>query len=248
MICNLQIAKETAITAGGLLKEQYFQQKIQINIERGRDIKLQSDLDAEKIIINSLINQTDFSILSEEAGLIQGNSNEYTWIVDPLDGSLNFSRGIKMNCISIGLWKNRKPVLGVIYDFISDEMFEGICGKAAYLNGHSICVSQIAEVNKSIICTGFPVYRSFEDSSLFDFLKTIQSFKKVRLLGSAAISLALVAKGSVEAYAEEGIALWDVAAGIALVEAAGGKCDFSFCEESKNHLNIVATNGKIKYC
>ena len=239
---NIKIAKNIALIVGRILKKQHDSNNIKINIEEGRDIKLQSDLDSEKLLIDILKKETEFSILSEECGLIEGTNKNYLWVIDPLDGILNFSRGININCISIGLWKDEKPVLGVIYDFINDNMFEGICGKGAFLNGKAINVSKINERSKSIICTGFPVYRSFEDQSLIDFLSKIQSYKKVRLLGSAAYSLTLVAKGSVEAYSEEGIGFWDVAAGIAIVTAAGGNCNFSFCIENKNLMNVFITN------
>lgn len=237
----LRLAKEVSIKVGEKLKEQ-FSGQVKINSESGRDIKLQSDLDSEKIIIDYLIHNSKFSILSEESGLIEGVEKDYLWVVDPLDGSLNFSRGIDINCISIGLWSNDIPILGLIYDFINNRIYEGICGKGAYLNGKSIYVSKITDKSKSIICTGFPVYRSFDDNSLSLFLEKIKSYKKVRLLGSAAYSLALVAKGSVEAYSEENIGFWDVAAGIALVKAAGGNCSYSFCENNKNLMNIFATN------
>jgi len=239
---NIQIAKNIAFTVGNLLKKQHDFNRIKINLEDGRDIKLQSDLDSEKLIIEFLNKETEFSILSEECGLIEGKNKNFLWVIDPLDGSLNFSRGIDINCISIGLWKDDKPVLGVIYDFINKNLFEGICGKGAFLNGKAIYVSKINERSKSIICTGFPVYRSFEDKSLIDFLSKIQSYKKVRLFGSAAFSLSLLAKGSVEAYSEEGIGFWDVAAGIAIVDAAGGNCNFSFCQENKNLMNVFVTN------
>ncbi|MCK9617671.1 MAG: hypothetical protein M0R21_07515 [Lentimicrobiaceae bacterium] len=236
------IAKDIALHVGKTLKRQYNDNSIKINTEEGRDIKLQSDIDSEKLIIDILMDKTEFSILSEECGFIEGTKKDYLWVIDPLDGSLNFSRGIEINCISIGLWKDVSPVLGVIYNFINENMYEGICGKGAFLDGKSIYVSGIKEKSKSIICTGFPVYRSFEDDSLISFLSKIQSYKKVRLLGSAAYSLALLAKGSVEAYSEESIGIWDVAAGIAIVKAAGGICDYTFCEENKNLLNVFVSN------
>ena len=165
--------------------------------------------------------------------------------MDPLDGSLNYSREIPLNCISIALWKGDQPVLGVIYDYNHDSLLKGIVGEGAYLNDESIKVSDIDDKSKSIITTGFPVYTSFEDASLLDFIKTIQSYKKVRLLGSAALSLSLVAKGSVEAYTESNIAFWDVAAGIALVKAAGGFTDYSFTNREKYLMNVFVSNGKI---
>ena len=173
-----------------------------------------------------------------------GDNSYSRWIVDPLDGSLNFSRNIPINCISIGLWNNNKPIFGVIYNFLNDDIYIGEVGVGSTLNGNNITVSSIDQLAKSILCTGFPVYSSFDTNTLTDFVINIQKYKKIRLLGSAALSLCFVARGSVEGYQENDIAIWDVAAGIALVLAAGGKVDFSFGNK-ENLLNVFASNGLI---
>jgi len=241
----LKIAIKAAKKAGERLKKN-FNESIIINSSKGKDIKLQSDLDSEKIIFNILENETNISILSEEYGYLgKTNGKQLRWIVDPLDGSLNFSRSIFINCISIGLWDNDKPVLGVIYDFIHGDLYTGFVGDSAKLNGNIISTSSITNKSNSILCTGFPVYSDFNTSALSGFISGIQDFKKVRLLGSAAISLSLVARGAVEAYKEENIAIWDVAAGIPIILAAGGKCEFTE-GKSKNLLNVYAYNGKLK--
>jgi myo-inositol-1(or 4)-monophosphatase len=235
----LYTAIQAALVSGNNLSE-YKQNKI--NSSTGKDIKLQADIESEKLIFN-ILRQTNINILSEESGFIELNKNsDMCWIVDPLDGSLNYSRSIPLNCISIALWKNKEPVFGVVYDYNHNNLFKGVVGQGAYLNDNKIGVSNIVEKSKSIITTGFPVYSSFDDNALLDFIKTIQEYKKVRLLGSAALSLSLVANGSVEAYSERNIALWDVAAGIALVLAAGGKVDYEFSNKEKNLLNVFATN------
>lgn len=214
-----------------------------INKAEGKDIKLQSDLNSEQIIFEKL-KLTGINILSEEAGYIEVNKEEteLLWIVDPLDGSLNYSRDIPIYCISIGLWKNEQPLAGIIYNINTNEVYKGIIGLGATVNTLPISVSQIIEKSNSIICTGFPVYTSFDSDHLIAFVNKLQAFKKVRLLGSAAISLTLVAKGSIEAYCENNIALWDVAAGISLVLAAGGKCNFHFTDKSKHLLFVNCTN------
>lgn len=238
----LEIAIKAAIESGKILLEH---KQTEINSAVGKDIKLQADLESEKIVFD-ILQQTRINILSEEAGYIENdNKSDLCWVVDPLDGSLNYSREIPLNCISIALWKGDQPVLGVIYDYNHDSLLKGIVGEGAYLNDESIEVSDIDDKSKSIITTGFPVYTSFEDASLLDFIKTIQSYKKVRLLGSAALSLSLVAKGSVEAYTESNIAFWDVAAGIALVKAAGGVTDYSFTNRERYLMNVFSTNGLI---
>ena len=239
---NLKIAINAAQKAGKLLKEN-FNTVVKINSSKGKDIKLQSDLDSEKLILDILTNESSISILSEECGYFEKSKEDnYKWIVDPLDGSLNYSRSIFINCISIGLWKRDIPVLGVIYDFIHDDLFTGVVGESAMLNGEPINTSEIVEKSNSILCTGFPVYSDFSKEALNNFVSKIQNFKKVRLLGSAAISLSLVARGAVEAYKEDNIAIWDVAAGIPIVLAAGGKCNFTK-KKGENLLNVYATNG-----
>jgi fructose-1,6-bisphosphatase/inositol monophosphatase family enzyme len=241
----LKVAVKAVKVAGERLKKN-FDEKIVINSSIGKDIKLQSDIDSERIIFDILEKETDISILSEEFGYLQKSAhNQLRWIVDPLDGSLNFSRSIFINSISIGLWNNQQPLLGVIYDFIHDDLFTGIIGGNALLNENPITTSLINNRNSGILCTGFPVYSDFSTKALETFVKEIQSFKKVRLLGSAAISLTMVAKGAVEAYKEDNIAIWDVAAGIPIVIAAGGKCEIKE-GKSENLLNVFAYNGKIK--
>jgi myo-inositol-1(or 4)-monophosphatase len=243
----LNIAIEAARKAGKTLSKELLDNSVTINSDKGKDIKLQSDINSEKIIISYLHEKTGFSILGEESGLKNKNDNsEYLWIIDPLDGSLNFSRGIDIYCISIGLWKNNKPILGVIYDFLHDNIFYGIVGSGAFKNDNPIRVSDIPSKDKSIMLTGFPVYRSFSPESLTEFVKSLTLYKKIRLLGSAATSLAYVASGSAEVYCEERIALWDVAAGIALVLAAGGQCEYTFHKDNPNLLNVFAYNGKVK--
>lgn len=186
----------------------------------GRDLKHEADIVSEKIILRILKDcSPKYPILTEESGE-HGKIKEDrpVWIVDPLDGTLNYSLGIDFSCVSIALWK-KKPVLGVIYDFNRDELFSGIIGQGAWCNEIPIKSSKVDMPKKSVLATGFPVNRDFSSDSLQTFLKHVQRFKKIRLFGSAALSLAYVACGRVDAYFEENIMLWDVAAGIALVEA-----------------------------
>ena len=241
---SLDLAVTVARKAASLLNE-YKTKEITVNSSYGKDIKLEADVESEKMIADELW-KTGFNILSEESGMMQSTEGqEYCWIIDPLDGSLNYQRGIDLYCISIGLWKNNLPVAGVIYDFFHDRMYTGIVGVGAYCNGEPIYVSEIAEKSGGIIVTGFPVYSAFDDESLKPFIKKVQEYKKVRLLGSAATSLVHVAKGSAEVYTENNIAIWDVAAGLAIVKAAGG--DFSF-EAGKGplYLNVHASNQHLK--
>jgi myo-inositol-1(or 4)-monophosphatase len=161
--------------------------------------------------------------------------------VDPLDGSLNFSRDIPLFCISIALWKEMRPLLGVVYDCNHDEMFTGLVSEGAWLNGTPIQVTNTVKKSEAVLCTGFPVSTDFSENALLTFVRSIQAYKKVRLLGSAALSLAYVASGRADIYNENDIAIWDVAAGISIVEAAGGVVNFRQ-SEVENRLIVKAGN------
>lgn len=214
--------------------------------EYDHDVKIYADTKIEEIITKKLSANSCFSILTEEEGLISRNnkSETHSWIVDPLDGSVNFSRCIPISCISIALWKGSVPEFGVIYDLNRDELFSGIVGYGAWLNGNPIRVSNITDTKRAILFTGFPVSSDFSKDALFKFITSIRNFKKVRLIGSAALSLSYVACGRGDAYIENNIKLWDIAAGIAIVKAAGGKVIFNPTQKNII-LNARATNGKI---
>lgn len=188
----------------------------------GHDIKLAADREAEAIIVGQL-GESGFPILAEERGEI-GNvaTSAPVWVVDPLDGTMNFSRGIPLCCVSIALMEGEQPVLGVVYDFNRDETFAGLAAGGAWLNGAPICVSQVAAPDRAVLATGFPSFRDYSPEALKQTIESFRSFKKVRMLGSAALMLAYLASGRVDAYQEEDIMLWDVAAGLALVKGAGG--------------------------
>lgn len=221
---ELQLAMETARTAGDFLRSSQARD-LGILSSKGRDIKLEADHEAQTIILRGLASHSDYPILAEE--MEEGDRNRPMdsplWIVDPLDGSLNFSRGIPFSAVSIALWKGDQALLGVVYDFNHNEMFRGLVGKGAWgKEENPLIVSTISEPSQATLATGFPVARSFSPQSIAASIERSRQFKKLRLFGSAALSLAYVASGRVDAYMEEDVMLWDVAAGIALVEAAGG--------------------------
>ncbi len=218
----------------------------QIDLDLNHDIKIKADKILETFILKRLTQETKYPILAEESGLSQGDvlgEGNY-WIVDPLDGSLNFSRAIPLCCISIALWKNNQPVLGVIYDFNRQELFSALVGTGAWLNGKPIKVSATAEKTKAILTTGFPAGTDYSNQALKQFVDDVKEFKKVRLLGTAALSLAYVACGRADYYWEEGIKLWDVAAGLCLVKAAGGVYKISKIRDNYA-LDVKAANSKL---
>ncbi|EPS1179143.1 inositol monophosphatase family protein [Campylobacter coli] len=234
---ELEIAKLACYKAGDFLlnlKEK------KINFNKGKDIKLQADLESEKIICEILTNAFPYPILSEESYKISNEEKKgIYWVVDPLDGSLNFSQDIPLCCISIALYENNKPILGVIYDFYRDEIFSGIVGVGAWLNDKKIIPSDnIKDKSQAILATGFSSYMNYDKDGLMEFISNIQEFKKIRLLGSAALSLAYVACGRIDAYYEKDIAIWDIAAGIAILESLGNITYSFFQNELKCLIRV----------
>ena len=224
-----------------------FTKNLDILTQDKKDIKLAMDIELHKEIKQFLENNYEYQILSEEEDSIYNfdEFDHYYWIVDPLDGSLNYSRKIPLYCISIALWKLDQPIYGLIYDVSRNELFRGLVpDKLADNNGKRVSVSSLNKVDKGVLFTGFPSWRNYNDSSLYDFNSKIQKWKKLRLLGSAALSLAWVSCGRGDAYTEEDIRIWDVAAGLALVKAAGGAIYINK-RERKNFVTAIATNGQI---
>lgn len=220
---SLELACRAARAAGAVLRES-FHQGSEVKLETSKDIKLAADVEAEKVCLELLRKDSHFPILSEEAGEDAGFEGAgLRWIVDPLDGTFNFSRRIPLCCVSVGLWNGSQPVLGVIYDFSADVIYRGIVGVGAWRNDEPMSVSAVGASAKAAIATGFPAGGDFGRDSIMGFVRQVQHYKKVRMIGSAALALAFVAAGHVDAYQEDDINLWDIAAGLALVSAAGGR-------------------------
>lgn len=179
-----------------------------------------------------------FPILSEESShsLLDDNCK---WIVDPLDGSVNWWRGIPFFAISVAFFEGPDPILGIVLDVNRDQLFQGVVGVGAWLDGSPIRVSKIEKKEEAILCTGFPSAYEFRANREQAVESIYSGYLKVRMLGSAAMSLAYVASGVTDVYWEEGIKLWDVAGGIALVQAAGGTVGCSTIDEDFN-LSVEA--------
>jgi myo-inositol-1(or 4)-monophosphatase len=228
------LAISAAKQAGEFLNKSKLEEK-EIHEEEGRDIKLIIDQDTEKLIRASL-QVTNIQILGEEYG---GDiaAGKY-WVIDPIDGTANYFRGLDECCISIALMENDEALIGVIYNFNNDQMYTAIKDQGAFLNNMKISVSDIASRDKASITTGFPASESIESS--MNFLENLKGWKKVRMFGSAALSCAYVASGKCDYYAEKGVYLWDIAAGICLVKEAGGCADFKLID--KERYEVVFSN------
>jgi fructose-1,6-bisphosphatase/inositol monophosphatase family enzyme len=238
---HLKIAGDAAIAAGKYLAGCN-RENIRVDPSEGKDIKISADKESESIIIDFLRKKTNIAILSEEKGFIKATEDsELTWVVDPLDGSINFLKGIPASCVSIALCRGEKPLLGAIYDFNRGELYTGVNRGGAWLNGREIAVSKTNAIEKAIMFTGFPSNADFSPAALGKMVEQIRAFLKLRWIGSAALSLAYVAAGRGDAYMENGIRLWDVAAGLAIVAGAGGK--YSLSETDRHGVyNVCATN------
>lgn len=216
----LAIAKSAALEAGKYLLINQGKE-LKILHDAGRDIKLQLDIDTENIIKKNISSQSEFSILGEETGFTD-DVGEFYWVVDPLDGTSNFLRDIPISCVSIALMQNLTPILGVIYDFNHDDLYFGHQSSKAFLNQQEISVSDYSQKSQSTLVTGIPAKTNYSDDEFKDMIDDFQHWKKVRMIGSAAMASIYVAAGKAETYKENGIFLWDIAAGAAIVNAAGG--------------------------
>jgi myo-inositol-1(or 4)-monophosphatase len=235
----LGVAVDAARAAGELLAGTGGRERSSVQ-HVGRDIKLGADRESETLVIDLLRARSPFAILSEEAGAVAGEG-EFSWVVDPLDGTANYWRGIPFCCVAIALVEGDNPIAGVIYDFNRDEMFSGIVGAGAWMNGKDIHVGSTTTATEAVLCTGFPTATDFSPDALSGLITSIRAFKKVRFLGSAALSLAYVGCGRADAYYERDIRLWDVAAGLAIVRAAGGYVSPSPSDAAPHAMTVFAS-------
>ncbi|MBL8551834.1 MAG: inositol monophosphatase [Hyphomonadaceae bacterium] len=222
-----------------------------VTADLGRELKVEADKKAEALILATLAAHGDIPVLSEEAGWDDAaikvkekhRKKARFWAVDPLDGSANYIQGYPHCAVSIALMDEGRPILGVVDCFLLGERFTGIVDQGAWLNGAPITVSSEADPARGILNTGVPAAMRDDAKAMKRMARRLMEWRKVRMLGSAAAALAYVAAGRAEAYSESGAMLWDVAAGCALVEAAGGVVRIEG-ERLEGPLDVAATNGK----
>lgn len=212
-----------------------------------REMKAVIDTVLEEEILARLV-PTGLPILSEERGEIKSdNPSGLRFVVDPLDGTVNYIRGLGAASISIALYQHDKPVFGVLGIYPTGQLAWGGKGMGAFVDNHPIKVSAISDPIKAVICSGFPSRFQFADiENSTHFIRTLTRYGKVRMVGAASISLLQVARGAAELYFENEIMLWDVAAGLALVEGAGGVLDVKE-GQTPGALKVVASNGAITF-
>jgi len=237
-----------ATEAAADILRHYFNGEFTVTNKEGLNNPVtEADLAAEKVIMD-IIHQSfpDHFILSEEAGEIKMDS-EYKWIIDPIDGTINFAHGIPICCVSIGLEKAGQMIMGAVYNPFLNEFFFAQEGFGATLNDKKIQVSRQPELNKANLVTGFPyTYLNTPNGPLDVFSTLIRKGVPVRRLGSAAIDLCWVAAGRFDGFYEHKLQAWDSAAGFLIVQEAGGKItDFKGNPYSPYQPHIIASNGLI---
>jgi myo-inositol-1(or 4)-monophosphatase len=249
----LASAIDAAERAGKLLRKNLHAPK-KANMTTQHDIKLELDVRCQELIEKKLLKAFPKTAVLGEEGIHGSESAEYRWVVDPIDGTVNYAYGIPHACVSIALQKaplsgavtTENIVLGVIYDPFLDELWTAIEGEPARLNGRKIHVSNRSELNESIVITGFAKEGKNTANNLALFSAIVPQVRKVRIMGSAALALAYVASGRLDVYAESGLHLWDIAAGKRIVESAGGRYwDQPFGAETDPGFHTLATNQKI---
>lgn len=241
------VAIQAALDAGGLLRSG-FGTHFKITSKEGKqNLVTEFDRAAEKQIITSILHTfPDHSILAEESGAAKTAHSPVTWVIDPLDGTVNFAHGVPVFTVSIAACIDNAVVTGVVYQPMTGELFVAERGKGAFLNGKQIFVSEVNHFDSSLMATGFP-YNVDKDP-----LECIEKFAHMQLkgvpirrLGSAALDLSYVAAGRFDAFWEVGLHPWDIAAGKLLVEEAGGAV--SHWDGSSHKIfgydTLLATNG-----
>ncbi len=239
----ITIAKE----AGELIRDNFLQ-SYEIDFKSNQnDLVTEVDKKAEELITNFILkNFPSHNLLAEEGGEIK-NSSEFTWVIDPLDGTTNFAHGLPIFAVSIGIQKKDKTIAGVVYDVMNNIMYSAESGGGAYANNTKIVVSNSNDLKRSFLVTGFP-YNINENpfNALEKFTAFIQTSRGVRRLGSAAIDFCYIAKGVFDGFWEVYLHPWDICAGKLIVEEAGGiVTDFNGNKIDIFSQQILASNKKI---
>ena len=244
----LNFAIQTARDAGAILVDR-LGRALQVSNKGDIDLVTEADLASEKLIIERIKSHYPrHAILAEESGAIEFvfGTTDWKWIIDPLDGTTNYAHGYPCFCVSIGLEHAGSIEIAVIYDPMRDEMFAAERGQGANLNGRRMRVSDVEDLNSAMLCTGFPYNVRERPNFARDFANFTMEAQAVRRDGSAAIDLAYIACGRFDGFWEDGLNAWDVAAGVLLIEEAGGLVT-DFAGEKLNIYTpkVLASNGLV---
>ncbi len=237
-------ARTAARFAGAFLREQFHAVK-QVDEALLHDIKLRLDKESQALITSSLLAAFPESSILGEEGDSGSAEAEYQWIVDPIDGTVNYFYGIPIFCVSIALRHRGQLVLGCVYDPMQQECFEAVAGEQPLLNGAPVSVSARSEMREAVVFIGHGTHDGSGEAGIRRFAHLSRQVRKIRILGSAALTLCYIAAGRFDAYVEGRISLWDFAAARVILEAAGGKLEFEPHSADGIKGAIMAWNGRI---
>jgi myo-inositol-1(or 4)-monophosphatase len=241
----LETAIHIAREAGKVLREE-FARPADIAYKAEWDLVTQADKRAEAVIVAALHANFPNHAVAAEEGTGRETTSEFRWHVDPLDGTTNFAHGYPCFAVSIALAQKEKLIAGVVYNPIYEELFAAALGEGATLNGKNISVSKISTLKTSLLCTGFPNYKREAHPNIHYYWDFTLRSHGVRRDGSAALDLASVAAGRFDGFWEFGLKPWDTAAGVLLVEEAGGKIsDLQGQPYALGGRTILASNGLV---
>jgi|TARA_X000001036_G_scaffold435106_1_gene475701 myo-inositol-1(or 4)-monophosphatase len=223
-------------------------ENLQVSAKGPGDFVTSADKRTERILIDELQKaHSEYGIVTEESGIINKSNLKNRWIIDPIDGTMNFLNGVPQFAISVGYEENGELKCGVIFNPISNEMFCAEKGNGSYLNNSRIRVSNKKKIKDALLVTGGPKGASKIKERIFsEYIRVSKNVSNVRKFGSAALDMAYVACGRFDGYWQREINYWDIAAGVIILREAGGFVDFF--EEDKNlplKKNILATNSNI---
>jgi myo-inositol-1(or 4)-monophosphatase len=241
----LETAVDIAREAGALLST-YFERRVAFELKGDFDLVTEADRASERLVVERLRSHfPSHSIVAEEGGGHTGTS-EYRWYVDPLDGTTNFAHGFPIYNVTLALERNGEMQVGVVFDPTRQEMFSAERGAGSYLNNRRMRVSSAKRLEDSLVATGFPSRKRHQNINIHFYHQMAMATHGVRRAGSAAIDLAYVASGRLEAFWEFGLNPWDMAAGILLVNEAGGLCsDMTGAAHSLTGPHLLTDNGAI---
>jgi myo-inositol-1(or 4)-monophosphatase len=240
----LAVAIDAARAAGELLRA-HFQKPLAVQGTAAHDIKLEVDVLTQDLITKILLERFPNHALYGEEGIVGDQSSPDQWVVDPLDGTVNFFYGIPHFCVSIALRHEREVITGVIYDPIREELWSVEKDGKPLLNGKTIRVSERAQLAEAVVSIGLAKTSATIDAGLPLLQKMAYRVRKCRMFGSAALDMAYVSCGRLDAYIEQGISLWDIAAGTLLVQAAGGLVELEARTDMPEKFRIIASNGRL---
>lgn len=242
---ELDVAIKAAKKAGEIL-DHHFETALEHEHKEDKSIVTKADIESDEVVIAEIQKSfPDHQIHSEERGVV-GDNSEFVWAIDPLDGTMNFVRGIPIFSTSIALLKEDDPIVAVIYNPVTKSLFTAEKGEGAFWNEERMTVSNTKELANSVVSIGRARDKDNKQKTLAIYNKLYFNILSQRVLGSAALELAYTASGRLEGFISVGLKKWDVAAGILLISESGGKItDYEGGSVDNEQIHFVATNGRI---